>query len=38
MMFEGVTITKAFAAFWRNFPIGDSNRTLFHIGGSGHRR
>jgi hypothetical protein len=32
MMFEGVTVTKAFDAFWRTFRIGDSNRTLFHIG------
>jgi len=38
LMFEGVTVTKAFDAFWRNFRIGDSNRTLFHIGGSGQRR
>jgi hypothetical protein len=38
MMFEGVTVTKGFDAFWRNFRIGDSNRTLFHIRASGHGR
>jgi hypothetical protein len=38
MMFEGVTVTKAFNSFWRTFRIGESNRTLFHIDGSGHRR
>jgi hypothetical protein len=38
MMFEGVTVTKAFDAFWRNFPIGASNRTLFHSRGSGDVR
>ncbi|MGH3739889.1 MAG: hypothetical protein ACRDT1_00960 [Micromonosporaceae bacterium] len=36
MMFEGVTATKGVAQFWRNFPIGDSNRALFHIRARGH--
>jgi hypothetical protein len=37
MMFEGVTVTKGFDAFWRTFRISDSNRTLFHINDSGRR-
>ena len=38
VMFEGVTVTKGFDAFWRTFRIGDSNRTLFHLHDRGHRR
>ena len=30
-VFEGITATKGFVDFWRNFPIRGSNRTLFHI-------
>jgi hypothetical protein len=30
-VFEGVTATKGFVDFWRNFPIRGSNRTLFHV-------
>ena len=30
-VFEGITATKGFVDFWRNFPIRGSNQTLFHV-------